>query len=144
MNAVSAFTTWTTTVPGQASALANEQCHFSIFSSDLFAFSESLTKNNKKGRVGWQPTVERYLEVIESLLRDAACLAMSPNSLLNEDMESLVSAWSQALYPSGIARMQHELEKTRRRMALNVNARLLMEPLLSQLAMELGKARRAT
>ena len=66
--------------------------------------------------MGWQPTVERYLEVIESL-RDAACLAADPNSLLNEDMESLVSAWSQALYPSGIVRMQQELEKTRRRIS---------------------------
>ena len=112
-------------------------------SADLFAFSESITKNNKKGRIGWQPTVERYLEVIESLLRDAACLAMGPSKLLNADIEPVVDAWSQALYPSGIERMNRELDRTRRRMSLNVNARLLMEPLLAKLAMELGKARRA-
>lgn len=109
--------------------------------SDLFAFTEGLTKGNKKGRSGWEPIVERNLFVIEALLRDASVLQLGAPTLLNADIEPTVRAWSQALYPSGIQRINEALHKTRDRMKLNVNARLLLEPLFAQLASELGRAR---
>ena len=110
---------------------------------ELFSFSESLTKGNKLGRIGWQPTVERYLNVLESLLRDAACSGLGRPHLLNADKAELVQAWSQALFPHGIERLQAEIAKTRDRMELNVNARLLVEPLFAKVASELGRARQA-
>jgi DNA polymerase-3 subunit delta' len=108
---------------------------------DLFSFSEGLTKGNKLGRIGWQPTVERYLNVLESLLRDAACVGLGRPQLLNADKAALVQAWSTALSPHGIERLQGEINKTRDRMELNVNARLLVEPLFAKVASELGTAR---
>ncbi|MEC7240766.1 MAG: DNA polymerase III subunit delta' C-terminal domain-containing protein [Myxococcota bacterium] len=109
--------------------------------SDLFSFTEGITKGNKKGRAGWEPVVERNLFVIEALLRDASLLRIGGTQLLNADIEPTVHAWSQALYPNGIHRINEALHQTRTRMALNVNARLLLEPLLAQLASELGRAR---
>ena len=109
--------------------------------SDLFAFTESLTKGNKKGRAGWEPIVERNLLVIESLLRDASVHALGETKLLNADIEPTIQAWSQALYPSGIHRINEALQQTRTRMRINVNVRLLLEPLFAQLASELGRAR---
>jgi hypothetical protein len=108
---------------------------------ELFKFTEGLTKGNKNGRIGWQPTVERYLGVLESLLRDAACHAMGTEDYLNADKSHVVVAWSRALYPHGLERLQTDLTKTRERMELNVNARLLIEPLFAKVASELGKAR---
>jgi DNA polymerase III subunit delta' len=108
---------------------------------DLFSFSESLTKGNKLGRIGWQPTVERYLNILESLLRDAACSGLGKTDFLNGDKLDLVQTWSKALFPHGIERLQAEITKTRDRMELNVNARLLVEPLFAQVASELGKSR---
>ena len=146
---------WADGRPGLARSLADGEmaevldCRARLLSlvagspTDLFAFTESLTKGNKKGRAGWEPIVERNLLVIESLLRDASVHALGERTLLNADIEPTIRAWSQALYPSGVARINEAVERTRARMTVNVNVRLLLEPLFAQLASELGPARRA-
>ena len=106
---------------------------------ELFDFSKGL--KGKSSRIRWQTKVERYLDVIESLLRDATCHAIGKPDYLNSDRIEVIEAWANALYPHGIARLQDDLKKARARLELNVTARLLMEPLLAKLANELGKAR---
>ena len=106
---------------------------------ELFDFSKKL--RGKGGRISWQAKVERYFDVIESLLRDATCHAAGRPDYLNSDRVDVIEAWAQALYPHGIGRLQDELKKARGRLELNVTARLLMEPLMAKLANELGKAR---
>ena len=144
---------WADGRPGRAQELADGEMEairetrstiLSLLSgspAELFSFSESLTKGNKKGRAGWEPVVERNLLVIETLLRDASFYALDHRNLLHPDIEPVIAAWSTALYPNGIERLNEAVHKTRARMTLNVNARLLMEPLFALLASELGKAR---
>jgi DNA polymerase III subunit delta' len=105
----------------------------------LFKFTEGLSKTGQ-GRAGWQPVVERYLMVLETLLRDAAVVSMG----YSEDVvheRSVVESWAEALWPTGFERIQTELQTTRNRIEANVNARLVMEPLMACVATELGAAR---
>ena len=107
--------------------------------SALFKFTEGLAKTGQ-GRAGWQPVVERYLTVLETLLRDSAVLAMGfDESVVHE--RKVVERWSEALWPSGFERIQSELLTTRKRIEANVNARLVMEPLIACIATELGPSR---
>jgi DNA polymerase-3 subunit delta' len=105
----------------------------------LFKFTEGLSKRGQ-GRAGWQPVVERYLMVLETLLRDAAVISMGySEDVIHE--RGVVDSWAEALWPTGFERIQSELLTTRTRIEANVNARLVMEPLIACVATELGSAR---
>lgn len=108
---------------------------------ELFKFSEGLSKSGE-GRSGWQPVVELHLLVVERLLRDAAVVAMGSDQPIAND-RALVERWAEALWPSGFERVNAALDSSRARIERNVNARLVVEPLLACLATELGRARRA-
>ena len=87
--------------------------------------------------------LDRTLDALEGLLRDAALVASSRGDrLLNADRPELVAAWATNLWPTGLDRLQREINHTRERQQVNVNNRLLVEALLARVATELGGARR--
>ena len=59
-----------------------------------------------------------------------------------ETDEGRVAAWAANLWPTGLDRLQREINHTRERQQVNVNNRLLVEALLARVATELGSARR--
>jgi DNA polymerase-3 subunit delta' len=107
--------------------------------TELFDYAETLSQaKDARG------ALERTLDALEGLLRDAALVASSRGDrLLNADRPELVAAWATNLWPTGLDRLQREINHTRERQQVNVNNRLLVEALLARVATELGSARRA-
>lgn len=107
--------------------------------SELFDYAETLSQaKDARG------ALDRTLDALEGLLRDAALVASSRGDrLLNADRPELVAAWATSLWPTGLDRLQREINHTRERQQVNVNNRLLVEALLARVATELGAARRA-
>lgn len=82
-----------------------------------------------------------WLMALEGLLRDAAlCASGAPGLWMNSDRPEVVQAWAGALWPGGLGRLQVALDEVRQRAEVNVNVRLRMESLLSQVVQELGPA----
>ncbi|MEE2752110.1 MAG: hypothetical protein VX519_11830 [Myxococcota bacterium] len=109
---------------------------------ELFEYANKLTTG--KSRLEWLVGVERLFVVVESLVRDAALVGSgSSGGLVHSDQREMVTRWSVALWPSGVERLQQALDEARLRLTRNVAGRLVVESLLSDLATELGRARRA-
>ncbi len=100
----------------------------------LFAFTEAEGKKEEG-----TSRAELVVDILEELLRDAACLAQG-RAPLHQDAEALVRRWSAALWPGGIGRMTDNLSRARDRLRLNVNGRVVLEALLGQLNLELSAA----
>ena len=109
---------------------------------ELFEYANKLTSG--KSRIEWLVGVERLFMVVESLVRDVTLVGTgSGKELVNSDQLEMVSRWAGALWPSGVERLQAALNEARARLSRNVAGRLVVESLLSDLATELGRARRA-
>ena len=106
--------------------------------TELFDYAETLSQaKDARG------ALDRTLDALEGLQRDAALVASSRGDrLLNADRPELVAAWATHLWPTGLDRLQREINHTRERQQVNVNNRLLVEALLARVATELGSARR--
>lgn len=104
----------------------------------VFEYAEALTRKGDS-----REAVDQSLDALEVLLRDAAVVAAGrPEATLNTDLGPLLQAWAQALWPTGLERLQRRVDEARVRVTLNVNGRLLLEALLSQVVLELGAAAR--
>jgi DNA polymerase-3 subunit delta' len=116
----------------------------SVLGGDLqgiFDFSAELATG---ARNAWMAEVDQLLEVLEDLLRDAMLHAIAPSRPpLNDDLPSLVEAWSHALWPNGVEACRQAIEEARADLALNVSGKTALDALLTRLATELGPARRA-
>jgi DNA polymerase-3 subunit delta' len=106
----------------------------------LFDYVEALTSS---ARSGADERVERVLEVLEVLLRDAVQQASGrPDALVEPVASATTARWARAMWPGGIARMERALATARARLHVNVSARVVMEALLAELCLELGEAAR--
>jgi DNA polymerase-3 subunit delta' len=115
-----------------------------VLAGGVVAIVPFAEKSVRGDRVRWQKRVEALLDVLEGLVRDAALVgAGRAEGLLNEDRETLIQAWADALWPRGVQTLQAALAQSREQLFLNVNGRLLLETLLSRFAAALGKARLA-
>lgn len=104
----------------------------------LFAFTEGL---GKKAEGGAERT-ELVLDLVEELLRDVVLLANHREAqLLHREQLPMLRRWSTALYPGGVGRMLAGVANARDRLRLNVNGRVVLEALLSQLNLELSQVR---
>lgn len=79
------------------------------------------------------------VDVLEELLRDSACLAQG-RPALHREAEPTLRRWAAALWPGGFVRLGAHLAQARDRLALNVNGRVVLEALLTQLNLELSAA----
>ncbi|MCB9743282.1 MAG: DNA polymerase III subunit delta' [Alphaproteobacteria bacterium] len=105
----------------------------------LFDYAEDIGKSKDS-----RAEVAACLDALEVLLRDAAVVgAGRPEALINADRPELAAAWAQALWPTGLERLQLALDDARRQYSLFVTARLIAETLVARTATELGRARRA-
>ena len=140
--------------PGRALALgegelaALDQVRSEMFNvlgsgpGELFEYAKNLASGGS--RVVWLPRVERLFLVLETLVRDAMAVGSGANlSSLNRDQEERVRLWAEALWPGGGARIQRAVGDAREQLDRNVSGRLVVETLLSHVATELGRARRA-
>lgn len=104
----------------------------------LFSFTESL---GKKAEGGAEKT-ELVLEILEELLRDTVLIANGqPQKVLHQPHLTLLKRWSFALYPGGVGRLLQAIGAARDRLRLNVNGRVVLEALLSQLNLEISQVR---
>lgn len=104
----------------------------------LFAYTETL---GKKAEGGGEKT-ELVLDVLEELLRDTVQLANGrPDKVLHRSRVQALNRWVRGLYPEGIGRLLSGIAAARDRLRLNVNGRVVLEALLSQLSLELSQAK---
>jgi len=96
----------------------------------LFAFSEAAAKSNGGA--------ELVLEVLEELLADTVALAAG-RPPVHAERTPMLERWVRGLWPDGIGRMQAQLAVARDRLSLNVQDRIVLEPLLAQLNLELSQ-----
>jgi DNA polymerase-3 subunit delta' len=90
-------------------------------------------------RSAWEPRVGLCLDVLELLLRDATCCATGrAGEVLDPAQREVAERWGTQLWPGGLRRMDEALEQARARLLLNITPRLVMEALLTALAVELG------
>ena len=100
----------------------------------LFAFTEAEGKKEEGVN-----RAALAVDVLEELLRDSACLAQGRPALHREARPTL-RRWASALWPGGFVRLGGHLAQARDRLALNVNGRVVLEALLTQLNLELSAA----
>jgi DNA polymerase III subunit delta' len=104
----------------------------------LFDYADALAA---PPRSAFEPRVERMLESLEILLRDAVNQASGrEDKLIEPEVADLTLRWSRVLWPGGVVRVESALAEARNRLRLNVNARLVVEALLACLVAELGPA----
>ena len=115
--------------------------------SDLLTYTDGLTRGERGEAM---PRVERALDALTRLAVDALRVRGAPSSspprpadLANGDRLPVVNAWAEALDERALARLSEGVASTRRDLEGFVNARLLMEALLTSLNAELGRARSA-
>jgi DNA polymerase-3 subunit delta' len=107
----------------------------------IFDLSEGLTKGRRQD---WTPRVEQALELLEELLRDVVVRATgADHPLLHPDLEPVLDAWADALWPGGVARCSDAVRDTRRDLDAFVTGKTTFDALLTRVATELGAARRA-
>ena len=107
----------------------------------IVPYAERIVRGDRQA---WQRRVEALLDVLEGLVRDTALVgAGHAEGLLNEDRDTLLQAWAEALWPRGVGRLQQALAESRGQLVLNVNGRLMVETLLCRFAAALGRARTA-
>lgn len=105
-------------------------------SAGVFAYAEALTRKGDS-----REAVDAALDALEGLLRDAVVVgAGRPERALNPGDPARAQRWAQALWPTGVDRLQRRVDEARVRVGLNVNGRLLVESLLAHVALELGAA----
>lgn len=136
--------------PGRALALAEGEATAALEARDallhalagpvdeLFAYAESLVKGE---RGDWLPRVERALDALSRLVRDTMVVEGGRRPLYNPDRLELVRTWAGGLGLDGARRVAVAVESARRDVEAYVNARLLVEALLTTVAAELGRAR---
>ncbi len=95
----------------------------------LFAFSEATAKSDGGA--------EQVLEILEELLADTVALAAG-RTPTHVDRAAYLSRWVRGLWPDGIGRLQMQLAVARDRLRLNVQDRIVLEPVLAQLNLELS------
>jgi DNA polymerase III subunit delta' len=104
----------------------------------LFAFTEGL---GKKAEGGSERT-ELVLDLIEELLRDTVLVANGQSEkVLHPNQRGMLQKWAFGLYPGGVGRLLGGVANARDRLRLNVNGRVVLEALLSQLNLELSQVR---
>lgn len=110
--------------------------------SELLQYADTLTKGE---RAEATPRVERALEALSRLCVDTLRLRSAGEGapLANADRGPVLSAWADALDERALARISESIAGVRRDLAGFVNARLLMEALLTSVNAELGRARTA-
>lgn len=136
--------------PGRALALAEGEAALAIEARDellralagpvegMFSYAEALVKGE---RSDWLPRVERTLDALARLVRDTLVIGSGRQPLYNPDRAELVGAWASALHLDGARRVSLAIDAARRDLDGYVNARLLIEALLTGVAAELGRAR---
>ncbi len=103
----------------------------------LFALTEAEGKREEGVN-----RAELVVDVLEELLRDAACVANDRDDrLLHPAKRAQLALWARALWPGGHARMALALASARDRLRLNVNGRTVLESLFAQLNLELSATR---
>ena len=103
----------------------------------LFAFTEAEGKKDEG-----VSRAALAVDLLEELLRDCACLASGrPDRVLHQDRRAQLNAWTPALWPGGLARLGQGIASARDRLRLNVNGKVVLEALLTQLNLELSAAR---
>ncbi len=96
----------------------------------LFAFTEAQAKAEGD-------SAELVLQVFEELLADTVAMA-SGRPVRHLEREVLLRRWVRGLWPGGVGRLQVEIALARDRLRLNVQTRVVLEPLLAHLNLELA------
>jgi DNA polymerase-3 subunit delta' len=101
----------------------------------LMQFTESLGKKAEGGT----DKATLAVDILEELLRDTVLLANGrSSSILHTGRRMLLQRWAEVLYPQGVARLCTGISTARDRLRLNVNGRVVLEALLTQVAQELN------
>ena len=99
---------------------------------ERYRYTQSLTSGN---RDKWLPKYMLNLDVLQSFCRDAVCiLSHRPAELINLDQQGFLSDWGQRITLERAYFLYSEVERMRRDLELYINARLLMDELLSHFA----------
>lgn len=103
-----------------------------------FEFVESLTKGD---RAAWTRRVDRTLDALELLTRDALVVAArgQRGALLGDDRPDLAVAWADRLGMAGAWTVSEALQEARADLDRFVNGRLVMDTLLTRITFQLGR-----
>jgi DNA polymerase-3 subunit delta' len=101
----------------------------------LFAFTEAEGKKEEG-----VSRAALAVDVLEELLCDTGRVALG-HPPLHGDARPVLTQWAAALWPGGQARLSGHIASARDRLRLNVNGRVVLEALLTQLNLELSAAR---
>ena len=128
---------------GEADALsaAREELLLALSggTADVMAYAEALVKGGK--RETYEPRVNRLLQVLEHLLRDAVLVAGGrADALIDADGSVVAERWAKALWPSGITAVEAALADAHSQLAVHITPRLVLGALLTRLQRELGGA----
>jgi DNA polymerase III delta' subunit len=99
--------------------------------SEVFSWSEQLTRGE---RTDWLPRLERALDLLGELLREALQAWAARDTGAPEPARS----WARSLDLAGLSRLSLALDRARRDLEGYVNGRLLAEALLCAVRAELG------
>ncbi|MBX2803849.1 MAG: DNA polymerase III subunit delta' [Myxococcales bacterium] len=103
---------------------------------DIYSYTGKLTSG---GRQSWIVGVQRLLEILEDLLRDAAIVgAGSDLPLLNGDDEDQVRRWAERLWPEGLARCAEAVQECRDDLEVYVSGKTALDALLCTVRRELA------
>lgn len=110
--------------------------------SEQLQYADALTKGERSEAM---PRVDRTLDALARLVVDTLRLrSAGPGApLANQDRLPVLEAWADALDERALARVSESMASMRRDLEGFVNARLLLEALLTSLVAELGRARAA-
>jgi len=102
-----------------------------------FKYAESLTKGD---RTKWAPKVNKSLDAMSCVLRDALAVSQNGTIVYNDDRPELVADWAGRLGPTGVAFMADVVADAHERLGRFVSGRLVLDAVLTQLghALERG------
>lgn len=102
----------------------------------LFAFTEAQSRHADGG-----PARARFvLEVLRELLRDVVLLgAGRPERVLHAPLAPQLGRWTRALWPDGVGRLERVLAAAADRGEINVNARTVLDAVLTSVNQELSQ-----
>lgn len=106
--------------------------------AELFEHNQKLTA---PGRALYRPKLERLLETLEELLRDATLHATGARAgLVHRDRPDVVARWATALWPDGVARCHRAIADCRLDLDRMVSGRTALDALLTRVREELNLA----
>ncbi len=106
--------------------------------SERFKYTERLVRGD---RSKWVPKLDRTLDALSSMLRDALSVSGGGAIHYNPDRAATIQDWADALGAAGVAATSVAVTEGRERLERYVNGRLVLDAIIAQLGARLDAGR---